>query len=96
MKKHTSVYLSEDLQAKIEKTGKPLNAVVTEALNSYFSGSANKDLVQEEVKKYLQSEEMQKFYLREMYKLLVPLLESIIPSTARKDIYRKLEPIING
>lgn len=95
MKKHTSIYLSEENVERIKKTGNPMNAVIEEALNTYFSGNVNKSQIQKEVIAYLNSPEMQKYYLAEMYKLLVPLLESVMPQHAKKDIYLKFKNILN-
>jgi hypothetical protein len=87
MNKHTSVYLKEDLKDKIKNTGKPLNAVVTDALEAYFSGSSvNDDRIQEGIKNYLESEKMQAFLRSEINLALAKILVEKIPKYMREDL----------
>lgn len=77
--KHTSICLNEELHAKILSTGKPINAIIKEALENYFSGvQIGKDKVKEEYREYLKSEEMAAFFKSEIKEAIKPYIGLLI------------------
>ena len=89
--KHTSICLAEEMHSKILSTGRPTNTVINEALESYFSGvKVNKDQFQEEIKKYLNSDNMQAFFRNEVKMALIPAISEYMPEYRKRELAKRL------
>ena len=93
MMKHTSICLDEEKIAKIATTGKPMNAVINEAIDNYFSGviSVGEDRIKEEIKSLLFSGEMQAFFKNEVRDALLMAMSSYMKKVDRDEIKSALK-----
>lgn len=88
---HTSIALRKDLHDRIKSTKRPLNSIVTEALEFYLSGGVDKDKLKEAIQEQFNSKEMQAFFKIEMYNLLMPAISAYMPKVQKDEIRKKLE-----
>ena len=91
--KYTSICLTEEKKAKILATGKSVNGFINEAIDKSLAGiiPISKDQFQEELKKFLFSDEMQVYFKSEVRDALLPALGFYLPKNEQKEIQKKVK-----